>query len=137
MDKNTNMILKIGDEFEAEYIIDYKLYQNFLVSFRDSNPLHVSRDYAISKGFDDLVMHGNILNGFISNFIGEKLPIKNVIIHKQNIKYFLPCYIDEKLHLKTKITEIHEGLMVVVFSFNFFSNELNIASGQIQIGILS
>ena len=84
------MNFKIGEKIEAEYTIDYKTQRDFINLFSDSNPLHVYQEYTISKGFDDFVMHGNILNGFISNLIGEKLPIKNVITHKQNIKFIRP-----------------------------------------------
>jgi acyl dehydratase len=38
--------------------------------------LHIDDDYARSKGFKQKVMHGNILCGFLSRFVGELLPVK-------------------------------------------------------------
>ena len=81
------MIFKIGDKFSEKFHINDKIYQGFINIFNDNNPLHTNYQFANDKGFKGIVMHGNILNGFISYFIGEKLPTKDVIIHSQEIKY--------------------------------------------------
>jgi acyl-CoA thioesterase FadM len=83
-------------------------------------------------------MHGNILNGFLSCFIGEALPVKNVMIHSQEINYKKPVYMNDTLKLKAAVKEIHESVNAVVFKFSFVnqSNEI-VAKGTIQIGILA
>ena len=43
--------------------------------------------YAIEKGFDSRVVQGNLQNCFISYFIGECLPSKNVMILSQTINF--------------------------------------------------
>ena len=87
-----------GDVFKTTFKVTEQVYNGFISLFHDKNPLHTNADFAIKKGFESRVMHGNILNGFVSYFIGECLPIKNVIIHTQEIKYVQPVYLNDELY---------------------------------------
>jgi 3-hydroxybutyryl-CoA dehydratase len=126
-----------GDSFSQEFIIDREIYNGFIKLFRDENPLHTDISFAKKKGFTSTVMHGNILGGFISYFIGECLPIKNVIIHSQEIKYYNPVFLNDRLFFTAKVSDIFESVSVVMFDF-LFENEhkQKIAMGKIQIGLI-
>jgi 3-hydroxybutyryl-CoA dehydratase len=131
------MIFKPGDLFSHFFIITPDLYSGFIDLFQDKNPLHTDDNFAISKGFNSKVMHGNILNGMLSFFIGEKLPVKNVIIHSQEIQYKNPVYINDELELKAEVSEVFESVGAVVFKYNFKNKTMKIvAKGKIQIGLL-
>jgi len=126
-----------GDIFENEFKINKNIYDGFIKLFNDKNPLHTDEVFAQNKGFKSIVMHGNILGGFLSYFIGECLPTKNVIIHSQEIKYTKPVYINELLSFKAEIIGIYKSVNAVEFKFCFEDNESNtIAKGKIQIGII-
>lgn len=131
------MIYKIGDIFEESFYISQELHKNFIALFNDRNPLHTNKQYAILKGFNGLVMHGNILNGFLSYFIGECLPTKDVIIHSQEIQYKNPVYLNDKLQFVAKVYGISESVNVVQFKYDFINNSSKtVAKGKIQIGLL-
>ena len=91
----------------------------------------------VSKGFTKKVMHGNILNGFISYFIGECLPVKDVLIQTQEIKYLKPVYVNDQLTLHAEIEEVFESVNTINFKY-FFENHDKVKSsqGKIQIGLL-
>lgn len=130
-------MLKLNDTFQQTFTVSGKVYEGFIDIFNDRNPLHTDDAFAQSKGFQKEVMHGNILNGFLSFFIGECLPTKNVIIHLQEIQYKLPVYLDDELCFKATVTDIHESVNTVEFSFHFLNSSNKIVSkGKIQIGLL-
>lgn len=131
------MIFELNDSFEQKFSVSDETYNAFLSTFQDFNPLHTNQEFAIKKGFKDKVMHGNILNGFLSYFIGECLPTKDVIIHAQEIQFKNPVYLHDKLHFHATIVGIFESVNAVEFKFNF-KNELGkvVAKGKIQIGLL-
>ena len=136
------MILEINQIFKEEFCVSEETYNGFVQLFRDKNPLHTNEEYAISKGFKGMVMHGNILNGFLSYFIGECLPTKNVVIHTQEIQFKNPVYLNDKLYFKAQISGIFESVNAVEFKFDFCKlSELNkyqtVAKGKFQIGLLS
>ena len=132
------MIFELGKTYSETFHITAEIYEGFMQVFKDHNPLHTSTQFSQKKGFKDIIMHGNILNGFISFFIGEKLPIKNVIIHSQEINYKAPVYLNDILNLHIRIKNIYNSVNAVEFKF-FFENstQKKVAYGQFQIGILA
>ena len=64
----------VGHEDRGDYVISADVYQQFLQAFGDISPLHVDEQFARDRGFPGKVMHGTILNGFLSHFIGVRLP---------------------------------------------------------------
>lgn len=82
-------------------------------------------------------MHGNILNGFLSYFIGECLPTKDVIIHTQEIQFKNAVYLNDTLKFKAEIIGVYESVNVIEFKYNFINKDRQIiAKGKIQIGLL-
>jgi len=125
-----------GDKLTFNCIIDEAIYKGFITVFKDHNPLHTNTEYAVSKGFKERVMHGNILNGFLSYFIGECLLTKDVIIHSQQISFNHPVYMNDKLQFEAEVDEIYDSVKVIKFKFYFKNSEgKNVAKGNIQIGL--
>jgi len=131
------MIFKLDDSFNETFIVSEKTHNGFIEVFNDHNPLHTNTDFAIEKGFKGKVMHGNILNGFLSYFIGECLPTKNVIIHSQEIKFKNAVYLNDRLNLSMVISGVYDSVNAVEFKFRFINpDSLVVAVGKMQIGIL-
>jgi len=129
-------LMKQGDKISHNFVVDESTYKGFITVFRDNNPLHTDTDYAVSKGFRERVMHGNILNGFLSYFIGECLPTKDVIIHSQQISFSSPVYLNDKLQLEAEVSEIFESVKALKFKFHFKNADgKKVAKGEIQIGL--
>ena len=127
-----------GLEFKENFIVTTETHKAFIDLFKDKNPLHTDKEFALSKGFKGEVMHGNILNGFISYFIGECLPTKNVIIHSQEIELKNAVYLNDELQFKAVITGVYESVDAVAFKFEFKNTEAKIvAKGKFQIGLLT
>ena len=126
-----------GDIFTNEYIVTDKVYQGFREIFSDHNPLHTDEEFAKAHGMNGRVMYGNILNGFLSHFIGEGLPVKNVIIHSQSINFYLPVFLNDRLTLTADLSEVHEAVKAYTFKYIFRSEAgKRIAKGDIQIGLI-
>ena len=126
-----------GDVFEHTFVITEQIYKGFIDLFNDKNPLHTNAEFAADKGFESKVMHGNILNGFVSYFIGECLPLKNVIIQTQEIKYTKPVYLDDSLDFRAEIVDVFESVNMMEIKFFFKKQDgIKVATGKINIGII-
>ena len=134
--RKRNMIFNVGDKFFQEFIVSDTVYEGFVSIFKDKNPLHISDEFALKKGFKTKVMHGNILNGFLSYFIGECLPIKDVIIHSQEIQFKNAVYLNDIVHFNADIIGFYESVNAVEFKFTFKRETTIMAKGKIQIGII-
>jgi 3-hydroxybutyryl-CoA dehydratase len=129
--------MKKDERFHLQFPVTVEIVEGFIRLFRDTNPLHVQDDYARQHGFTGRVVHGNILNGFLSYFVGECLPDKNVIILTQEIQFHTPVYLNDVLEFHAIIADVHESVGSVEFKYHF-ENQLGIkvAKGKIQIGQL-
>ena len=130
------MITK-GTEYKSVFSVTGAIYSGFIYLFKDNNPLHTDEEFARQKGFAGKVMHGNILNGFLSYFIGECLPFKNVIFHSQEIKYSRPVYLEDELTLTAVVDDYFESVKTIEFTYNFVNqNNLKVAKGKFSIGLI-
>ena len=125
---------QVNNLFEETFEISKELVDDFVKLSNDRNPLHTIDSFAIEKGFDSRVVQGNLQNCFISYFIGECLPSKNVMILSQTINYKNPVYIKDVLAFKAKITGIFESVGLIEFDYKF-NNQLNkvVSKGVIKI----
>lgn len=131
------MVFDINDKFEEYFVVSSKVYEDFIQLSQDNNPLHINKEFAISKGFKGVVMHGNILNAFLSYFIGECLPTKNVIIHSQEIQYKNPVYLGDELAFTASVSGVYESVNTCEFKYYFRNSDTKVvAKGKIQIGII-
>jgi acyl dehydratase len=113
------------------------VYHGFIALFGDNNPLHTDEAFALGKKFKGRVMHGNILNGFLSHFVGECLPIKDVIIHSQQIQFRNPVYLNDELTLDVVVKDLFESVKAVELKFEFKNTSgLIVAQGKLQLGII-
>ena len=131
------MIFKVGSIFTEDFIVSNEIHSGFIQLFKDKNPLHTDEQFAIDKGFKGKVMHGNILNGFLSYFIGELMPTKDVIIHSQEIQFKNAVYLNDLLQFNAEIIGFYESVNAVEFKFDFKNSDKKVvAKGKIQIGII-
>ena len=128
------MILSLHQIFQHQFTVDSTVYKGFKEIFLDKNALHTNEEFAKEKGFAGKVMHGNILNGFISFFIGELLPSEEVMILSQTINFKNPVYLNDILNFEATVIEQSEAVKVDVIKFKFVNSALKtVASGKIQI----
>ena len=124
-----------------EYKVTPEVYYSFQRCSDDYNPLHTDQVYAESKGFSGRVMYGNILNAFVSHFVGMLLPTRDVMILTQDINYHKPVYMEDYLVLETSIEEISDAAGYIVYKLRFKKqlgegkSEL-VANGHVRVGIL-
>lgn len=124
-------------EYRHEFVVTDEVYQAFQACSGDYNPLHTQKDFAASKGFKECVMYGNILNGFVSYFIGMLLPTQEVIIHAQDITYRNPVFLHDVLSFSAQVSNISEAVQAVEFKFTFRNQQqVVVAKGHVSIGIL-
>jgi 3-hydroxybutyryl-CoA dehydratase len=74
----------------------------------DISPIHLSKDFAREKGFDDVLVYGMLTASFYSTLVGVYLPGKHCVFQECNVSFNKPVYIGDKLIVSGKITEIDD-----------------------------
>ena len=127
--------LTLGRKFGKQYVIAAEIYSGFLDLFGDTSPLHVDDQAAVSCGFTGKLMHGAILNGFISNFVGMNFPGRRTLELGVEIRFVKPVYLGDVLELEAAVQERLESRRVVVLAFNFKRQATTVAKGVVSVMI--
>ena len=132
------MDLSVFDkDYQHKFVVSQAVYDAFQQCSGDYNPLHTNLEFAKAKGFPQCVMYGNILNGFVSYFIGMLLPSQEVIIHSQDIVFKNPVFLNDELDFTAKVEEISEAVNTVIFKYIFRNaGGKVVAKGHVQIGVI-
>ncbi len=131
--------ISLDQQSEHEYVITHEVYEHFLAAFRDVSPLHVDDAFARELGFPGKVMHGSILNGFISHFVGVHLPGRRALLHSAAVEYRAPSFLGDRLVIEATVAQKVESLRLMVLGLslrNTIRREL-VAKAKVQVGFTS
>lgn len=135
-----NEFVSQSSTIRHSYKITQEVFDSFQRCSNDFNPLHTDQAYAIDKGFQGCVMYGNILNAFISHFVGMLLPVKEVMIQSQDIFFHKPVYLNDDILLEAVVGQVSEAVNVIIYKLKFSrckgNNKELVAKGHVQIGLL-
>jgi 3-hydroxybutyryl-CoA dehydratase len=102
-----------------EYEITPQLMDGFVALFDDRNPLHMDVAYAKNLGHPDRVVHGAILSGFLSHFVGMVLPGRRAMLLSSDLRFAAPNHIGDTLRLTGKIMGRAESTRTVEMMVRF------------------
>lgn len=88
-----------GQKFYAIYTVTNAIYNGFII-FSEIIIHYTLMKFLQKKNVWSNVMHGAILSGCLSNFIRERLTIKNVLVQTYQLYFLKPVYINIILDLR-------------------------------------
>lgn len=140
MSMSFETFIEQSQHIECRYKVTEEVYKAFQIVSGDKNPLHTDADFARSKGMPDMVMYGNILNAFVSHFVGMQLPSPDVIILTQDINYHQPVYLNDEIVLDAKVDEYSEAVKMISYKLVFYKvlddSKQKVAKGHVQIKLI-
>jgi 3-hydroxybutyryl-CoA dehydratase len=127
--------IEVGGEFSHDYTVGEDVFDALVSAFNDRSPIHVDEIYAKAHGFRGRVMHGAILNGFLSHFVGMNFPGRRSLLTSVTINYNQPFYLNERISLTVRVRQKVESQNVIVLDFKFSNtgSEAKIAAGKAQV----
>jgi len=97
--------IEVGLSKEFEITITESLVNDFAEISGDFSPIHMDEEYARSTTFKKRVVHGMLLASFLSKIDGMYLPGKHALYFSQKLEFRNPCFIDDKLIIKSKVID--------------------------------
>ncbi|MBI3389762.1 MAG: MaoC family dehydratase N-terminal domain-containing protein [Deltaproteobacteria bacterium] len=130
--------IREGFRTTHRYSISAEVYEDFLAAYRDTNPMHTDDAFARRHGFPDRVMHGTILNGFISHFVGVYFPGGAVLLHSVNTQYKTPCHLGDEIDIEATVTQVAESVRVLTMEMVLrnVTRDRIAAKAKVQVGLL-
>ena len=127
--------IPVGMTAQRDYVISQAVYEHFLAGFHDYSPLHVDEAFARARGFSGKVMHGTLLNGFLSHFVGMHFPGKHSLLLAVELRFTQPCYLGDVIQLDVKVRQKMDVQKVIVMdaTFNNLTRNCIAARGRVQV----
>lgn len=126
-----------GAAHTRRYAITPAVYEGFLGAFEDRSPVHVDEAYARDRGFDGKVMHGAILNGFVSHFVGMCFPGRRALLLSVDLRYAAPCYLGDVVELQATVSQKVDAQQVIVLTLRIqnVTRGTSAARGRAQVSV--
>lgn len=130
--------LREGLGEEATRTLSEEAVRAFIEASGDASPIHIDDQAAQARGFDRAVAHGAIIDAFISEFIGMRLPGDGALLQKLEVSYVRPSYLRDVLRLEGRVSHVSSAVRTIRLAFVV----TNLTQGYIcarasaQVGIL-
>ena len=125
-----------GQRESFDYAFTPVVYQHFLDAFHDYSPIHVDEDYAKSRGFAGRVMHGSLLNGFVSHFIGIWFPGRFSLLLAVDLRFAKPSYLGDCLRLETVVSQKMDAKNIIVLDAQLSNLTQNHLAARARIQVM-
>jgi len=127
--------ISVGRKDQREYVISSQVYENFLTAFDDRSPIHFNEAYALECGFSGKVMHGALLNGFLSHFVGMYFPGRLSLLLSVDLRFLQPSCLGDVIRLESIVTQKFDARNVVIMdvTFNNMTRDYIAARGRIRV----
>ncbi|MEP6669621.1 MAG: MaoC/PaaZ C-terminal domain-containing protein [Chthoniobacter sp.] len=127
--------IALGAKEARDYVISQEVYDHFLSAFGDRSPIHVDEDYARACGFEGRVMHGALLNGFLSHYIGMYFPGRLSLLLAVDLRLAKPSYLGDTIHLEAVVSQKLDASNVVVLDavFTNVTRDCLVARSRVQV----
>ena len=139
---NTIRVFHYADILEGQretfqYRLTPTVYEHFLDAFHDYSPIHVDDDFAKSRGFSGRVMHGSLLNGFVSHFVGTWFPGRFSLLLSVDLRFAQPSYLGDIIRMDTVVSQKMDARKIIVLDATLANESQNhlAARGRIQVMI--
>jgi acyl dehydratase len=125
----------VGMKEERSYAITPAVYECFLKAFDDRNPIHVDEASAKRSGFAGRVMHGSLLNGFLSHFVGMYFPGRFSLLLMSDLRFSQACYLGDTIRLAATVTQKMDARKIIILDVAFLNltQQTTAARGRIQV----
>ena len=82
----------------------------------DTNPIHLSDEYAKETRYKKKIAHGLLSASFFSAIFGTKLPGNGCVYLSQSLKFKYPVYIGDEVTAIVTVLEINKEKNIITFS---------------------
>ena len=126
----------VGMKEARDYVITPEVYEHFLAAFHDYSPVHIDEEYARSWGFDGRVMHGSLLNGFISHYVGMYFPGGSSLLLAVDIRFSNPSYLGDLIHISTVVSQKMDARNIIVLDATLANTTRNYLAARGRINVM-
>ena len=130
--------IEVGRKARLEVRLTAEAIDAFAGLTGDRNPLHVSGEFARSRGFPDRLAHGLLSAAFFSTIAGMLLPGRDCLLQSVRFDFRKPVPAGTALTLEATVVQKSDSTrsLVLEISARDGSGEV-VLSGKLQAGVFA
>jgi 3-hydroxybutyryl-CoA dehydratase len=103
----------------------------------DINPLHIDKNFAVQKGFNDKVVYGMLTASYYSTLVGVFIPGEKGLIHEMELKFPKPVYINDALTIKGEVVEKNDTFKLLTIKGTIKNQQgVTVSKAKIKVCVL-
>lgn len=122
-----------GAAASVDFVVGGEDLRQFAALSGDFNPLHVDADFARSKGFDGVVVHGALLVAKISQLIGMRLPGRDSVWTGLSLQFRHPLYVGQQARVEAVVARLSPATGMVLLKLTLRAGETLLAKGEAEV----
>ena len=129
--------LAIGQQATVSRTITETDLRNFSGVSGDTNPMHLSEEFARSTPFGGTIVHGMLTASLISAVIGTKLPGPGCIYMSQTLKFLAPVRVGDTVYATAIVKQLMPEKKRVLLETKCFVGDTVVIEGEALIKVPS
>jgi len=106
--------IKVGEKAYLTRSYSKEDVDLFIKVSQDTNPLHISDEYARATRFKKRIVPGLLTASMISGVLGTKLPGYGTIYMSQELRFIYPVYFEDILTCTVEVIEKIEHKKIII-----------------------
>lgn len=128
--------ITVGRKARLDVSLTAEMIDAFARLTGDLNPLHVSSDFARSRGFSDRLAHGLLTAAFFSTICGMLLPGRDCLLQSVRFDFRKPVPAGTGLTLEATVVQKIDAVRSIVLEISAKNSAGDVVlSGKIQAGV--
>jgi acyl dehydratase len=129
--------LKPGDCVRWRHEVTADEVETFARLSGDVNPLHLDDEFSRQHGFRGRVVHGALVNAYISRLLGTELPGPGCLWLSQTTRFAQPVYLAEPIEVVVRVRHKSEGLKTMLLDTAVLNSQgETVVSGEVKVTVL-
>jgi acyl dehydratase len=95
-----------GEVRERTFVVDKESLSRFIAASGDAHPLHTNADFAQSRGYRDVLVHGMCIASRCSAFVAEEFVGSHGLLVSMSADFRLPVFCDESLTWRGEVLRV-------------------------------
>ena len=128
--------ISVGRKARLDVSLTPEIIDAFARLTGDLNPLHMSADFAKSRGFSDRLAHGLLSAAFFSTIAGMLLPGRDCLLQSVKFDFRKPVPAGTALTLEATVVQKIDAVRAIVLEISARNAAGEVVlSGKIQAGV--
>lgn len=129
--------LTLGQQATVTRTITETDLRNFSGVSGDTNPMHLSEEFAKTTAFGGCIVHGMLTASLISAVVGTKLPGPGCIYMSQTLKFLAPVRVGDTVYATVTVKELLPEKKRVLLTTKCYVGDIVVIEGEALIKVPS